>query len=199
MSSVEGSTRCLGQVIETRSHITFYTSTFFLVQGFLAAMPTTAMADSWFATKGKLNDEEPATQLEVRSLKDYLAKATSSSTAAKLLMNISEDEKPLDDKLNRIAWLIFDAAIHFQSQQILIIELVEAINNLSPDDLDFTSAQKERFPGWQTWRDFDKFELLLDDMRRSKGKAVSWRNDFVADSHYFSVLRLSTSARRRRR
>jgi hypothetical protein len=132
------------------------------------------MSDPWFDTKGKMNDEEPATPEEVQALRELLSGSITPQVAAKCIMTTREDRIPLNDKLNRVAWLIFDAIIHFEEQQPLLTELVEAIHILADDDLVFTDEQKERFPNWASWKDFDKFELLVDDMRRCKySKSVS--------------------------
>ena len=126
------------------------------------------MSDFWFDTKGKMSDEEPSTPEELQALKEFLIGETSASVSAKRLMTMSENEKPLSDKINRVVWLIFDAAIHFQSQQTDVLELIEAIQSLSSDDLGFSIRQKERYPTWSTWNAFDRFEVVLDDMRRCK-------------------------------
>ena len=130
-------------------------------------------SDHWFGTKGKLSEEKPATQEEVRALKDFLIGKTSASTAAKRLMTANEDEKPLLDKMNRVAWLVFDAATQFQAQQSSILDLLESIKNLSDDDLDLSIHQKERYPTWLTWRDFEQFSNLLDEMGRFKKAYMS--------------------------
>ena len=132
------------------------------------AVPLVAASDPWFDTKGKMTEEEPATPEEVRALKDFLIGQTPAVTAAKRLMTGDEHEKSLHDKMNRVAWLVFDAVIHFQRQQPSILELVEAIKNLSDDDLDLSSQQKALYSTWSTWKDFDQFVVVLDEMRRCK-------------------------------
>lgn len=130
------------------------------------AIPT--MSDPWFDAKGKMTEEEPATPEEVQALKEFLSANITAPTAAKRIMTMTEDQIPLDDKVIRVSCLIFDAVIHFQAQQPSLIELIDAVHELSDQDLDLTVSQKVRYPRLATWKNFDQFELLSDDMRRSK-------------------------------
>lgn len=130
-------------------------------------MTKITLSDGWFDAKGKMNDEEPATPREVQVLKEFLSGHITCSVAAKGLMTVSEDDKPLIDKLNRVAWLLMDTIIHYQTQQPLLIELLDAIHHLSDSELDFSTQQKERYPDWPKWKELGRFELLLDETLRS--------------------------------
>ena len=130
------------------------------------AIPT--MSNPWFDAKGKMTEEEPATPEEVQALKEFLTANITAPTAAKRIMTMNEDQISLDDKVIRVSCLIFDAVIHFQAQQPSLIELIDAVHELSDQDLDLTVSQKMRYPRLAAWKNFDQFELLSDDMRRSK-------------------------------
>lgn len=130
-------------------------------------MATNTLSGEWFDTKGKMDDEEPATPREVQVLKEFLKGYITSSVAAKGLMTASEEDKPLTDKLNRVAWLLMDTIIHYQTQQPLLIELLDAIHHLPDSELDFSPQQKIMYPDWQDWKGLSRFESLLDDTLRS--------------------------------
>lgn len=125
------------------------------------------VSDPWFEEIADSNGEEYPTTRETACLQLFLTDQTTAEVAAKDIMTIDEDEKPVDDKPNRLAWLLVQAATHYQIQQPQLIELVNAIRALSDNDLNLTEAQRERFPRWRTWKDLGAFELLLDDTRRS--------------------------------
>ena len=122
--------------------------------------------DAWFAAKGQNTDQEPATLGETSSLKDYLHGITSPPAAAKRLMNTDESVRSLSDKVDRVSWLLFDAAIEFEPQQVAILDLVEAIHSLSDHDIPLSLEQKDRYPGWESWKKLERFKDLLDEMRR---------------------------------
>lgn len=121
---------------------------------------------AWFAAKGQNTDEEPATFDEVNALKEYLRGTISPSTAARHLMNTDESVRSLSDKVDRVSWLLFDAAIEFEPRQVAILDLVEAIHGLSNDDIPLSLGQKDRFSEWENWKRLQRFEDLLDEMRR---------------------------------
>lgn len=122
--------------------------------------------DAWFVARGQNNDEEPATMDEAMALKDYLHGVTSLSVAARCLMNTDESVRSLSDKVNRVSWLLFDAAMDFEPQQFAILDLIEAIHSLSDDDIPLSPEQKVRFSEWESWKSLERFESLLDEMRR---------------------------------
>lgn len=126
-----------------------------------------SMSDQWLDGKGEMSDEEPATPAEVKAIKEFLCGLVAPSIAAKRLMDPREDEKHLDDKLNRIAWLIMDCILHYQAQQTLLIDLLDAIHHLADDELNFTAKQKLEHPDWRTWKYLGRFELLVDETLRS--------------------------------
>ncbi|KAL9034401.1 MAG: hypothetical protein Q9214_007060, partial [Letrouitia sp. 1 TL-2023] len=130
-------------------------------------MAQTTLSDGWFDDKGRMDDEEPATPREVQVLKEFLSGHITSSVAAKGLMTATEDDKPLTDKLGRVAWLLIDTIIHYQNQQPLLIELLDAIHHLPDGELDFSAQQKERYPDWRKWKELGLFESLLDNTLRS--------------------------------
>lgn len=122
--------------------------------------------DAWFAAKGQNTDEEPATLDEASSLKNYLHGTTSLHAAARCLMITNESVRSLSDKVDRVSWLLFDAAIEFEPRQVAILDLVEMIHSLSDDDIPLSQEQKDRFSGWESWKRLQRFEDLLDEMRR---------------------------------
>ena len=124
--------------------------------------------ESWFDTKGKMNDEEPATPEELHGLKDYLREATPTSAfkAAKCIMTMNESRIPLTGKDNRVAWLILDAMICFPDRQTALLDLVDAIYKLSDDDVGLNSHLKDKYPQWRKWKSFSRFAELVDEMRR---------------------------------
>ena len=125
-------------------------------------------SDPWFDTKGKMDDEEPATPEEVNGLKDYLSKVTSAPEAAKSIMTMDEARTPLTGKDFRVAWLIFDSMMRFPDEQVALLDLVDAIYVLSEHDIGLKSDVKNRYPQWQRWRSFDSFAELVDEMRRCR-------------------------------
>ena len=125
-------------------------------------------ADPWFDTKGRMDDEEPATPEEVKGLKYYLSKIISAPVAAKHIMRMEETKTPLTGKDMRVAWLIFDAMMRFPDEQVALLDLVDAIYELSEDDLGLNSDVKDKYPQWQQWKSFDKFAELVDEMRRCR-------------------------------
>lgn len=134
----------------------------------MARMIKSNMSDPWFDAKGQMNDEEPATPEEVQALKDFLNGNLSAPIAAKRIMSMNENRIPLDYKLERVSYLIFDAIIHFQAHQPSLIELIEAMNDLTEKDLDLTLSQKTQYPKLAAWKRLDRFDDLLDEMRRCK-------------------------------
>ncbi len=140
------------------------------------------MSDPWFNTKGQMNDEEPATPEEVQALKDFLSGNVSASIAAKRIMSMSEDRISLDYKVERVSYLIFDAVIHFQAHQPSLIELIQAINDLTEKDLDLTASQKAQYPKLGAWKRLDRFDDLLDEMRRCKDPLYLRHEIFLVDA-----------------
>lgn len=125
-----------------------------------------------------MDEEEPATPEETEALRQYLCESSSTDDAAKAIMNMSEAKIPLDDKVFRVATLLLDAATNFPERQTRILDLVDAIRALSDDDLYFTEEQQARYPDWQTWKEFEKFDFIFDDAYRS---ARAWR--FTLDTN----------------
>ncbi|KAH7057282.1 hypothetical protein B0J12DRAFT_783684 [Macrophomina phaseolina] len=123
--------------------------------------------DEWYASKGQLNDDEPATPEEVEALKSFIEDKASPETAAKRLMTTREDKKSLEDKTNRVAWLLFDLAMDFPDQQSRVFELLEAIKALPDEQLAFTDEQKLKYSDWKSWKDLERFWDIVDEMRRS--------------------------------
>lgn len=124
--------------------------------------------DEWYASKGQLNDDEPATPEEVEALKSFIEDKASPETAAKRLMTTREDKKSLEDKTNRVAWLLFDLAMDFPDQQSRVFELLEAIKTLPDEQLAFTDEQKLKYSDWKSWKDLERFWDIVDEMRRCK-------------------------------
>ena len=123
-------------------------------------------AHPWFDTRGRMDDEEPATPEEVLALKDYLMKIRSAPEAAEHIMTMDETRTPLTGKDIRVAWLIFDAMMRFPDEQVALLDLVDAIYALSDDKIGLNSDVKDRYSQWPRWKSFDAFAELIDDMRR---------------------------------
>ena len=132
------------------------------------SLPKDFTSDPWFDTKGRMDDEEPATPEEVHALKNYLSKITSAPEAAKCIMAMDESRTPLTGKDLRVAWLIFETMMRFPDEQVVLLDLVDAIYALSDDELGLNSGVKDRYPQWPRWKSFDKFAELVDEMRRCR-------------------------------
>lgn len=139
------------------------------------------LLDPWFDEITESNGDEYPTNREVECLQLFLCGQTTVFRAASDIMTMDEGEKLLDDKSNRLAWLLLQAAIHFQAQQPQLLELIEAIRALSDEDLEVTDEQRTRCPSWRKWKDLGSFELLLDETRRCKFACFERRANDGAD------------------
>lgn len=111
--------------------------------------PEQFTSDPWFDSKGKMDDEEPATPEEVHALRDYMSRATSPILSAQRMMAMDESKISFDGKDNRVAWLILDAMMQFPDEQSALLNLVDAIYEVAQDDIGLSSQIKEHYPEWQ--------------------------------------------------
>jgi hypothetical protein len=127
-------------------------------------MSIESLSDSWFDMMALSSEDEPATPAEVTALKQLLKGDISPSVAANKIMTMSEEEAPLDSKLDRIAWLMFDVAMEYPAAQPVLLDLEDAINALP--NLNMSDEQKARFPKLAEWKGLVTFGDAVGDMYR---------------------------------
>ncbi|RDL32008.1 uncharacterized protein BP5553_09410 [Venustampulla echinocandica] len=128
-------------------------------------MSIETLSESWFDSRALTSDDEPATPADVTALKRLLKGVVSPSVAANEIMTMSEDEAPLDSKLDRIAWLMFDVAMEYPAGQPIILDLEDAINALP--NFNMSDEQKASFPKMAEWKRLDALGDAIGDMYRS--------------------------------
>lgn len=156
---------------------------------------STEEVEAWFESKGLMDEEEPCTPEEAMSMRDFLVSAdgrtnlTAQDTAIRL-MTVPTNRDDMTDsgpKAFRIASLILDVQLQFEAQQILTLDLIDAINDMTePGGLSASVKQRLHDISWECCTTaHSKWEELTSDAWRS---AWAWRYEPIEDETEDDVI-----------